>query len=147
MRHVPHPLVTMNPCQSKPILTHSANQALDRPDLSPRARENCLRSLYKMCGRHGFLPTSLKIPLSCERNGDALYRGGFADVWKGEHGGRDVAVKVMRIYSNSDLQKVIRVSFWLCSPTTHLRTYSGLYRGSARRLLRGKPSGIRMSCR
>jgi hypothetical protein len=42
--------------------------------------------------------------------GNPLYRGGFADVWKGEHCGRDVAIKVLRIYSNSDLQKIIGVS-------------------------------------
>jgi len=39
-----------------------------------------------------------------------LYRGGFADVWKGKYRGRDVAVKVIRTYSTSDLQKVIGVS-------------------------------------
>ena len=42
--------------------------------------------------------------------GFPLYRGGYADVWKGEHCGRDVAVKVIRTYSNSDLQKIIGVS-------------------------------------
>ena len=62
-----------------------------------------------MCGRHALLPTALKIPVSFERTGDALYRGGFADVWKGEHCGLDVAVKVIRIYSDSDLQRVIGV--------------------------------------
>ena len=63
-----------------------------------------------MCSHHALLPTALKIPVSFERTGDALYRGGFADVWKGEHCGRDVAVKVIRIYSDSDLQRVIGVS-------------------------------------
>ena len=63
-----------------------------------------------MCGRHALLPTSLKIPVSFERTDDVLYRGGFADVWKGEYRGRDVAVKVIRIYSDSDLQRVLGVS-------------------------------------
>ena len=44
-----------------------------------------------------------------DRNGHPLYKGGFADVWKGEHRGRDVAVKVLRIYSNSDFQKILDV--------------------------------------
>jgi len=86
------------------------HQALDRPDLSPQTRENCLRSLCKMCGRHALLPTALKTPISFERTGNAMYSGGFADVWKGEHRGRDVAVKVIRIYSNSELQRVLGVS-------------------------------------
>ena len=63
-----------------------------------------------MCGRHALFPTSLKIPVSFDRNGDPAFRGGFADVWKGEHCGQDVAVKVIRTYSTSDLQKVIGVS-------------------------------------
>ena len=46
-----------------------------------------------------------------DRTGVALYSGGFADVWKGEHRGRAVAVKVIRMYSNSDLQKIIGVSY------------------------------------
>ena len=115
MRHVICPLIIVNPCQLKLTLTQSINQALDRPDLSPRTRENCLKSLYKTCGRRALLPTVLKIPIPFERTGDALFRGGFADVWKGEHCGRDIAVKVVRIYSNSDLQRVAGVSFWLHS--------------------------------
>jgi len=52
----------------------------------------------------------MKILVWYDRMGSALYRGGFADVWKGEHCGRDVAVKVLRTYTNGDLQKVIGVS-------------------------------------
>ena len=29
------------------------------------------------------------------------------DVWKGKHRDRDVAIKVLRVYSDSDLQKII----------------------------------------
>ena len=92
------------------LLTRSNDQALDRPDLSPGTRENCLKSLHRTCGRRALLPTVLKIPVPFERTGDALFRGGFADVWKGKHCGRDVAVKVIRIYSNSDLERVVGVS-------------------------------------
>lgn len=87
----------------------SVDQALDRPDLLPSVRKQCLRPLYKACGRHAFLPRSLQIPICYDRTSDALYNGGYADVWKGEYCGRDVAVKVIRKYSNSDLQKVIGV--------------------------------------
>jgi len=36
---------------------------------------------------------------------------GYADVWKGEHQGRYVAVKVLRVYSTSNLDKVATVGF------------------------------------
>jgi hypothetical protein len=80
------------------------------PELSPRTREKCLKTLYRMCGRHALLPGALKVPVCYDRNSAALYRGGFADVWKGKHGGKDVAVKVIRTYANNILQKVTRVS-------------------------------------
>ena len=96
-----------------------------------------------MCGRHALLPTSLKTPISFEQTGNALYRGGSADVWKGIHDGQDIAVKVLRTYTNGDLQRLIKVSCWLHSVPTCLCADGILYRGSAGRLLYGKLSGIR----
>ena len=55
------------------------------------------------------------IPVCYDQAGVAQYRGGFADVWKGEHCGQDVAVKVIRTYSDSVLQKIVGVSRRLCS--------------------------------
>ena len=94
----------------EPVLTYSVNQALDMPDLSPWARNQCLRPLYRTCGRYALLPKTMEIPICYDRTGDALYSGGYADVWKGQYLGRDVAVKVIRTYSSSDLEKVIGVS-------------------------------------
>jgi hypothetical protein len=108
--------------------------ALDRPDLPPWTRKKCLKSLYRTCGRNALLPRTLKIPICYDQTSDALYRGGFADVWKGRHGGRDVAVKVIRTYSNSDLQKIIGVSCWLSSLSVCLCTDGALCRSSAKRL-------------
>ena len=136
----------MNPCRLKLTLTRSADKALDRPDISSRTRDSCLQSLYRMCSRYALLPTSLKIPVSYERADDVPYRGGFADVWKREHCGRDVAVKVIRIYSDSDLQRVVGVRCWLCFLPTCLYADSVLCRSSAKRSSDGKPSGIQMSC-
>ena len=39
-----------------------------------------------------------------------MYRGGFGDVWKCDYRKQEVAVKVVRTYADSDLQKVTRVS-------------------------------------
>jgi hypothetical protein len=51
------------------------------------------------------------IPVCCDLTGDALYRGGCADIRKGNYRGQDVAVKVIRTYSDSDLQKIVGVSY------------------------------------
>ena len=83
-------------------------------ELSPRTRKNSLKLLYRICGRYALLPRALEIPICYDRTGVALFKGGFADVWKGEHCGRDVAVKVLRTYASSDLQKIIGVGPRLC---------------------------------
>ena len=37
------------------------------------------------------------------------YKGGYTDVWMGDHQGRWVAAKVLRVYSTSDFDKIRRV--------------------------------------
>ena len=50
--------------------------------------------------------------LRYDRTGAPRYHGGFAEVWKAEHKGCEVAVKVLKVYASSNLAKVTRV----CSP-------------------------------
>jgi len=74
-------------------------------------KRKCLSILCKICGRHALLPSPFKIPLCFDQsNGYPLYRGGYADVWMGEHQGCKVAVKVLRVYSTSDFNEVTSVS-------------------------------------
>jgi len=74
-------------------------------------KRKCLNALCKICGRHALLPGSFQIPLCFdESNGHPLYSGGYADVWMGKHQGCEVAVKVLRVYSASDLDKITSVS-------------------------------------
>jgi hypothetical protein len=55
------------------------------------------------------IPRSLEIEVHCNQN-ELPLRGGFADVWKGQHDGREVAVKVLRVYFTSDFEQIRRVS-------------------------------------
>ena len=89
-------------------------QALNRIDLSLPVRVKCFRRLYRTCGRRGLLPETLKIPVCYDRNVYPLYQGGYADVWKGEHCGQEVAVKVIRIYRGKNLQKTFGVGCKIC---------------------------------
>ena len=121
----------------------SVDQALDIPDLPPLARKKCLELLSRTCSRHTLLPTSLKIPVSLQQTVDTLHRGGLVEVWKGKNRNRDVAVKVIRIYSDSDLKKV---SHWSHSVLVCLCTDCDLCSGSARRLSSVKPSSTQTFC-
>ena len=106
MKWVLHLLIIVMKLTSK----HPLNQALNGSNLSPGTQKKSLKLLYKMCGHHALLPRAIRIPACYNRTSVPLYRGGFADVWKGEYCGQDVAVKVIRTYSNSSLQKIIGVS-------------------------------------
>ena len=53
----------------------------------------------------------MQIPLHYDKSDAPLYHGGYADVWKGESQGHQVAVKVLRVYSTSDFEKITNVGF------------------------------------
>ena len=63
-----------------------------------------------MCARNALLPRSLHIKLCDDPTSVALYHGGFGDVNKRRYQGREIAVKVLRIYANVDMSEVTRVS-------------------------------------
>ena len=90
-------------------LLRSFVQALNELDLASRIRKKCVKMLYKTCARNALFPRSLRIELCDNPDNTVLYRGGFGDVSKREYQGREVAVKRLRIYDTSDLQKVVRV--------------------------------------
>ena len=85
-------------------------QALDDLDFSPQIRKKYARLLYEMCAGRSLLPKSLQTEVGYNQLDRPHHRGGFADVWKGTYGDREVAVKVLRIDLGSDLQKITRVS-------------------------------------
>lgn len=91
------------------------DQVLNSLDLTSRVRKKCVKSLYMMCARHSLLPSSAQIEPHYDPTGVPHSRGGFADVWKGEWCGLEVAVKVLRTHANSNLQRIMRVSLWLWS--------------------------------
>jgi len=69
----------------------------------------CLHFLYKICGHQALLPGSPIIPLDHDVMSDPLYHGRFADVWKGQHRGRDVAAKVLKLQSKDNPEQIRRV--------------------------------------
>ena len=52
----------------------------------------------------------MQISLPYNQKDTPLYYGGHSEVWKSQHEGREVAVKVLRVYQTSNFNKVRRVS-------------------------------------
>ena len=73
-------------------------------------RHKLLNSLCKTCSRRQMIPRSMHMD-NC-LNGELIkeYEGGFAKVFRGEHKGRAVAIKILRLYMNGDRDKCFKVS-------------------------------------
>ena len=69
-----------------------------------------MRALYAICGREPSFPKSLSIPLCHNAKDTPRYSGVFADVWKGNHNGREVATKALRVYRTSDFDEIKKVN-------------------------------------
>ena len=76
------------------------------------SRRTCAESvcaLHKICGREALLPKSFPIPLCYDAMDTPQTHGGLADVWKGEHRGREVAAEALRVYRTSDFERIRKV--------------------------------------
>ncbi|KAF9643195.1 kinase-like protein [Thelephora ganbajun] len=82
------------------------DELLDK--LPQQIYKDCLRYLYKTCGRHIILPKSLAIPLCYNPMEIPQTHGGFADVWKGQYNGREVAAKALRVSLTSNFDRIRR---------------------------------------
>ena len=91
---------------------------LDR--LAPGLRRECLRTLCKICGKEALLPRSIQIPLCYDPTSAPLYYGGSSEVWKGQHEGREVAVKVLRTHGTGGPDKMTHVGHYGGYPTRTL---------------------------
>jgi hypothetical protein len=89
--------------------------------MSGRERIKLLNKLCKTCSRHRVIPKSMHIP-DCSEGSVEVERGGFADVSRSTYQGRQVAIKVVRVYITSDLDVILSVSL-LFYPRCHTYVY------------------------
>jgi hypothetical protein len=91
------------------MLLLTIGQLLTPPHLDEKPSRRFSRLLYKICKACGILPASYVIQLELTHVGEVEWSGGFADVSKGEHQGRPVAIKQLRIGTNDEFDKVFKV--------------------------------------
>jgi len=100
------------------------------PYLDERLFRRSSGLLYKICKARGMFPTSYIVQPEHIHVDEFLWKGGFADVGKGEHRGRPVAVKQLRIERRDEFGSTFKVSNCtqldgLDSLTLHPATLSG----------------------
>ena len=96
------------------LLTNKIFKALGSISTSDEVYRQCLRKLRAICGHHTILPASHIITGNLFRTEeDPFTSGGFADLWKGDHDGNKVCIKVLRVSPQSRLS-VIKVRIQRC---------------------------------
>ena len=100
--------------QPVPLVLIMAQLLTASPHLDQKPFRRCSRLLYKICKARGILPTSYVVGSELTYVGELGWHGGFADVSKGEHQGRSVAIKDLRIGAKDEFDKVFKVSS--CAP-------------------------------
>ena len=70
-----------------------------------------MTALGNLCSAIERLPTSAVLKAGLEkRDTIAVASGGFTDIWRGEHGGAQVAIKAFRIYPVQNLKETKEVT-------------------------------------
>lgn len=82
-----------------------------------RDRRGLLNILCKICSRQRMIPKSMHIGNYLNREPVEVYAGGYANIFRGEHKGRPVAIKIIRLYQTSDSAKCFSVSTVIPYPT------------------------------
>jgi len=83
--------------------------------MSDRERLKLFNRLCKTCSRHRAIPKSMHIP-DYSKDSVEMECGDCANVSRGTYGGRRVAIKVVRVYTTSDLDVILSVSVPLVLP-------------------------------
>ena len=76
--------------------------------VDPALRRRYVKALIRLSGATGLYPDSLLLE-GIETMGDAVGGGGFADIFKGRHLNQEIAVKVLKVYQKSDIEKLLKV--------------------------------------
>jgi hypothetical protein len=86
---------------------------LEEGDVSLKDQPEVLNALGKMCCRLKTIPDSMHINICPVDPMDEEYGRGCATVYRGEHRGRSVAIKTLRLYLTSDFEECFGVSVQL----------------------------------
>jgi hypothetical protein len=86
--------------------------------LSPQIHRKCLRYLYEICSHQALVPSSLEIPRCFDPTENPVSHG-LADVWKGQHEDKDVAVHVFRVLPRANAEDIKKVSCRRCGLLAH----------------------------
>ena len=77
--------------------------------IQPEHKPRHIKTLITLSKASGLVPECL-ILKGIEVEEDPVAGGGFGDVYKGRFRTQDIALKVLKVYQKSDVQKLLRVT-------------------------------------
>lgn len=89
------------------IITHSL-KCLDSV-LDSIHKYRLVKVLIKLSRASGLYPECLFLK-GIEVVGNPVAEGGFGDVYKGQLGDQEIAIKMLRVYQRSDMQQLLKVT-------------------------------------
>ncbi|RDB23589.1 Serine/threonine-protein kinase STY46 [Hypsizygus marmoreus] len=81
---------------------------LDSDSFDPSFRSPFMNALLRLSRKSGLFPTILRQQEVTLEGDDPLANGQFGDVWKGRYRSQQVAVKVLKVYLQSDMSAHLR---------------------------------------
>jgi hypothetical protein len=86
-----------------------SDKLLDYPHLDPSFKGRFVKAVIQLSQNTGLYPECLVLH-DVQKTGEyALTAGQFGDVWKGLIGNHEIAIKVLKVYMTSDIEKLLKV--------------------------------------
>lgn len=87
----------------------ASNQLLDWPHLDNQFKRHFITAQLRLCAASAVHPDCLMLSGVTVSSQWAVDGGGFGDIWKGLVQGREVAIKVLRVFNSSEKQILLKV--------------------------------------
>lgn len=78
--------------------------------IDPLSKARHVKLLIHLSKKSGLYPECLILE-SVQIEGDAVASGSFGEVYRGRLGGQEIAVKILRVFQKSDMEKLLRVIY------------------------------------
>jgi serine/threonine protein kinase len=95
--------------------------------VDPALKRRHVKALVRLSAATGLYPECLVLE-GIEITGDAVGGGGFADIFKGRLVDQEIAVKVLKVYQKSDIEKLLKVTLkyviFVMSTEGHFQEFS-----------------------
>ncbi|KAF5350229.1 hypothetical protein D9758_007769 [Tetrapyrgos nigripes] len=80
----------------------------DHPDVEKRLRSKISNAMLGLSKNSGLYPSCLALDNVQKIGNHPVTAGGFGEIWKGLLGGEVICLKVVKIYGDSEVQKVVK---------------------------------------